>query len=234
MTDIKTVFLDIDDTLWWFSRNSIVALRHVYDKFDIARWSSDYESFRSIYVAKNRELWIQYHYGKIATDYLLNERFRYTLREIGCDVDIDALARAMNVEYLSFLSTLKEIVPGSKQLLEYLNERGYDVNVLSNGFPRVQTGKLRSGGLDGYIHHMVLSDDCGVTKPLRGIFDYALEVCGADVDSTVMIGDNADADIRGAHEAGWKTIYFNINNVDIDDALADVTVNSLLEIKNIL
>ena len=29
MEGIKTVFVDLDDTIWWFTENSKVALRHV-------------------------------------------------------------------------------------------------------------------------------------------------------------------------------------------------------------
>ena len=36
--NIKTVFVDLDDTIWWFSENSKVALRHVYDKFELSKY----------------------------------------------------------------------------------------------------------------------------------------------------------------------------------------------------
>ena len=36
MKGIVTVFVDIDDTLWWFTENSKLALRHTFDAFDIS------------------------------------------------------------------------------------------------------------------------------------------------------------------------------------------------------
>lgn len=68
---------------------------------------------------------------------------------------------------------------------------------------------------------------------MRGIFDYALRESGCSADEVVMIGDNADADIRGAHDAGWKTIYFNIHGTAPSD-VADAEINSLDEVKNLL
>ena len=234
MEEIKTVFVDLDDTIWWFSENSKKALRHVYDKYNLSQYSPEYEMFRDIYAAKNNELWDLYHYGKIDKDFLVTERYRYTLEKIGVQGDLVKLAKEIDDEYLYFLSSLGQLIPGARDLLEYLVAK-YDVNILSNGFQEVQTRKLRSSGIDGLIHHLVLSDDCGITKPLRGIFDYALERTGATASATVMIGDNYDADIQGAKNAGWKTILFNIKNFNLSEVPdADYIVDSLNEIKAIL
>lgn len=234
-SNIKTVFVDLDDTIWWFTENSKVALRHVYDKFGLADFSPEYNHFRDIYAAKNLELWDLYHYGKIEKDFLVTERFRYTLEQIGVNSgDLRKLAEEIDDEYLFYLSSLDKLLPGAKELLEYLVTK-YDVNVLSNGFQEVQLRKLRSSGIEKYIHHLVLSDDCGITKPLPGIFEYALERTGATAETTVMIGDNYDADVQGAKNAGWHTILFNIKGFDKDSVPdADVVVETLEEIKNIL
>ena len=232
---IKTVFVDLDDTIWWFTENSKVALRHVYDKFGLAEYSPVYEHFRDIYAAKNLELWDLYHYGKIEKDFLVTERFRYTLEQIGVKSDdLKKLAEDVDDEYLFFLSSLDKLVPGARELLEYLVAR-YDVNILSNGFQEVQLRKLRSAGIEHFIHELVLSDDCGITKPLRGIFDYALKRTGATAETTVMIGDNYDADIQGAKNAGWHTILFNIKGFDRNAVPeADMVVENLNEITQIL
>ena len=78
MHNVKTVFLDIDDTLWWFTENSKVAFAHVYNQHGLERLCS-YERFHEVYIEKNRELWEAYHHGKIGKAYLNSERFRYTL-----------------------------------------------------------------------------------------------------------------------------------------------------------
>ena len=154
--------------------------------------------------------------------------------QIGVPGDIEALAKDIDDEYLFFLSSMGTLIPGAKDLLDYLVKK-YDVNILSNGFKEVQMRKLRSSGIENYIHHLVLSDDCGITKPLRGIFDYALERTGATAETTVMIGDNYDADVQGAKNAGWRTVLFNIKGFDRNSVPdADIVVEKLEEIKNIL
>ena len=233
MKGIVTVFVDIDDTLWWFTENSKLALRHTFDAFDISSVCT-YERFKEVYLKKNLELWNLYHHGLIDKDFLVNERFRFTLKECGYKGDVEKMCHLLDEEYLRFLALQPTTIPGARQLLEYLVAKGYDVNTLSNGFQGTQQQKLISGGLSDLIHRNVLSDDCGITKPQRGIFDYALEQCGADAATTVMIGDNPDADIKGAHDAGWRTIYFNIRGLDPIEDTADAVVTSLDEIQQIL
>lgn len=233
MKGIVTVFVDIDDTLWWFTENSKLALRHTFDAFDISSVCT-YERFKEVYLKKNLELWNLYHHGLIDKDFLVNERFRFTLKECGYKGDVEKMCHLLDEEYLRFLALQPTTIPGARQLLEYLVAKGYDVNTLSNGFQGTQQQKLISGGLSDLIHRNVLSDDCGITKPQRGIFDYALEQCGAEAATTVMIGDNPDADIKGAHDAGWRTIYFNIRGLDQIEGTADAVVTSLDEIQQIL
>ncbi len=233
MKGIVTVFVDIDDTLWWFTENSKLALRHTFDAFDISSVCT-YERFKEVYLKKNLELWNLYHHGLIDKDFLVNERFRFTLKECGYKGDVEKMCHLLDEEYLRFLALQPTTIPGARQLLEYLVAKGYDVNTLSNGFQGTQQQKLISGGLSDLIHRNVLSDDCGITKPQRGIFDYALEQCGAEAATTVMIGDNPDADIKGAHDAGWRTIYFNIRDLDPIEGTADAVVTSLDEIQQIL
>lgn len=231
-TKIKTVFLDIDDTVWWFTENSKVSLRHVYDHFGLSAYEPSYEVFRDIYLTKNHQLWQLYHHGKIEKDYLITERFRFTLSEIGVSERLETLAKEIDDEYLRFLAEQRILVPGARELLEYLNSR-YEVHALSNGFKGVQDRKLISAGVRHLVDKIIISDDCGITKPLRGIFDYALAQCGAEARSTVMIGDNADADIAGAHNAGWHTIYFNIKGTEKSDC-ADAEVLNLAGVTDIL
>ena len=230
LTGIEAVFIDLDDTLWDFTASSAVALRHVYDTYCIERWSGAYDVFRDLYKAKNKELWDLYHYGKIEKTFLVEERFRFPLLKIGYDgSDIDRFAADINTEYLRYLALQPNIVDGAIELLEFIRSRYGRVGVLSNGFKGTQQQKLISGGLDKYVDLLVLSDEVGVTKPLPGIFEYATNTWNVEPGKTLMIGDNYDADVCGAHNAGWRTIYFNRKSTDFATPAADATVDRLID-----
>lgn len=233
LKNIQNVFIDLDDTLWDFTTNAGLSLRHVYESNGIIDYCPEYDLFRQIYLDKNNELWELYHYGKITKSYLITERFRYTLEQINYHGnDADKIAAKINDEYLDFLAQQRTLIPGAKDLLEYLTRR-FKVSIVSNGFKGVQLKKLQSGGIDGYIDKLILSDDAGITKPNRGIFDFALNLCNARAETSLMIGDNYDADINGAHNAGWMTIHFNIKNDAPENSVADATVKKLADIQGL-
>lgn len=232
MLDITTVFIDIDNTLWHFSRNSDLALKEAFDFFNCSQWCSSYDEFYHHYEHFNHMLWQLYNQGEVEKDVLMVKRFEQALQACHHSGNTHELAAMLNATYLDRLVMHHELVPGAVELLQYLHDKGYEINALSNGFKGVQQRKLQAGGMNRFITHVVLSEDCGVTKPRRGIYDYAMKLCGVGPSHIVMIGDDPSTDVAGALAAGWHTIYFNLNHVPCH--LAHHTVNSLLEIKDIL
>ena len=232
MEGVKIVFIDIDDTLWWFTRNSEVALASCFEMMGCADRGFNYHVFHGHYEHFNRELWQQYNHGLVAKEVLEVRRFELALGACGCSGDVASLAVAMNSCYLEQLVKQSHLVPGAVELLQYLHSKGFEINVISNGFKGVQECKLEAGGMNRYITHIVLSEDCGVTKPRRGIYDYAMSLSGADARSIVMIGDDPSTDIAGARNAGWRTIYLNMRGESCP--IADYTVTSLFEVRELL
>lgn len=167
---IRTVFIDLDDTIWDFSANSKVAMRIVYEKYGLQD-QCPYDDFIACYMPNNESLWTRYHHGEITKEYLKRERFRRSFEQCGI-VCNDPLQ--FDYDYLETIVTLKQVVDGAPELLAHLTKRG-PVHVLSNGFANLQSRKLKSGGIDKYITKLILSDDIDVTKPDRRLFDYALE-----------------------------------------------------------
>lgn len=230
---ITTVFVDIDDTLWWFSRNSELALASTFRLMGCGEWCANYDAFHDHYEHFNHELWQLYNKGGVEKEVLEVRRFEQALEasHYCCD-DIDELAAAMNTCYLNQLVQNQHLVPGAVELLQYLHGKGYEINAISNGFKGVQERKLEAGGMNRYITHLVLSEDCGITKPRRGIYDYAMNLCDAQPEQIVMIGDDPTTDIAGALGAGWKTIYLNTRGIACPEA--HHTIGSLMEVKELL
>jgi HAD superfamily hydrolase (TIGR01493 family) len=83
--------------------------------------------------------------------------------------------------------------PDTAPVLHQLHEARTPVAVVSNiGWdPRPV---IAAYGLTEYLPVLVLSDERGVLKPDRRIFELALDELGAEANRTVMVGDNAEAD----------------------------------------
>ncbi len=54
---------------------------------------------------------------------------------------------------------------------------------------------------------VTISESVGVRKPRPEIFRHALEALGVEPEETVHVGDNLDADIRGASLLGMRPIW---------------------------
>ena len=117
--------------------------------------------------------------------------------------------------------------------MDYLKQKGYRMHMASNGFHEVQYKKLAACGLRDYFNTIILSEDAGANKPSKQYFDYALQVSGANRETTLMIGDNLQTDILGALGCGLDAMLFN----RWQEAPSDIptyTVATLREIKDIL
>ena len=205
----KDLFIDFDDTLYDTYGNSVISLCETYEAYHLDRYFATPQVFYDAYWAANIDLWTRYSKGEITRPYLIVERFRRPL-SVGEGLDVtEQLCLEMSDRFLDFCSSKSGVVEGAHQLMDYLKRKGYRMHLCSNGFHEVQYKKLTVCGLKDYFDTVVLSEDAGFNKPSKQFFDYALKVSGAHKETTIMIGDNLQTDIVGAHDAGFDTILFN-------------------------
>jgi putative hydrolase of the HAD superfamily len=93
--------------------------------------------------------------------------------------------------------------------------------------------KISGTNLGGYFQHRVMSEEIGVNKPDKAIFEHALNLAGAIKSESLMIGDSLEADVYGALNFGMDAIYFNPAGLDKPDDVP-VQVTSLKELMLLL
>lgn len=210
MKQYKDIFIDFDDTLYDTRGNAIIALAETFDYFDLGRYFDNPQDFYDSYWKTNLALWTLYNKGEIDRQYLIVERFRRPLSEgRGLENVTEAFCLEVSDKFLDFCSNKPGTVRGALELVKYLKGLGCRLHICSNGFHEIQYKKLRACGLYDYFDTVILSEDAGANKPSKKFFDYAFEKTGAKVDSTLMIGDNYNADIEGAMDSGLDTILYN-------------------------
>ena len=228
------LFIDLDDTLYDFSSNSLNVYREVYALMGYDRWFNDFDHYYTLYWQRNRELWALYGDNKITKDQLNAERYIYPLLKVGVP-DAEAVGARFWDEAMKRLPLGALLMPHAREVLEYLRPR-YKMYILSNGFSELQARKMRSGGIDHYFDGVVLSEDIGVNKPHPAIFEHALRVAGVTADRALMIGDNYEVDAKGAHGAGMDQVLYNAAGITLTPEQWQPTylIHSLLELKEIL
>jgi putative hydrolase of the HAD superfamily len=231
-TKYKSLFFDLDDTLWDTGHNNKECLEEIYDAYHFGRHYPSFEAFFNTYMPHNLLLWEQYRNHEIDRQTLLLERLLHVLRPMG--IDDRGYALNLNKDFLQRTTTKTRTIAGAKELLEYLYAGGYRLFIISNGFREIQSLKLQNCGLASYFERIILSEDASIRKPHKGIFDFALINTNSCRSESLMIGDSWDADIAGARQAKIDQLWFNPDNLPPSRFEPTYNVSYLSEIKEIL
>ena len=92
---------------------------------------------------------------------------------------------------------------------------------LCSNFTHAETAEavLEEADLRGLLDAEVISERVGWRKPRREIFDATLALLGAEPGEVLHVGDNLDADVRGAGALGIRTVWITRRVKDPDAAL---------------
>ncbi len=145
---------------------------------------------------------------------LLETSYSFVLRDVLADKgyrDIpDALIRTA-LDRL-FAITQANWVPEEDALptLKRLEESGYRLGMVSNAGDDQDVQQLaRRFGIFPYFDFILTSAACSYRKPHPRIFEMALSNWYFLPSEAVMVGDNLDADIRGAKSAGLYAVWIS-------------------------
>jgi FMN phosphatase YigB (HAD superfamily) len=105
-----------------------------------------------------------------------------------------------------------DLMPGARELLVVLRERGYRVALVADGRADESTVLRARHDLDALIDAVAISDEVGAEKPDRRIFEAALQRLGlapAHVGRVVMVGNRLERDVRGANDLGMVSVWID-------------------------
>lgn len=227
MTNIKHIFFDLDHTIWDFETNATETLNEIYHEFGLDQLIDNKAKFLATYHTVNAQFWKKYNHGQIDKNTVRFGRFPETLRR--CKVEnAELIGQQIGEEYMIRGPKKKHLFPHAHETLAYLSSK-YPLHIITNGFKEVQYIKLGGADLDKYFDVILCSEEVGVNKPHRKVFETALRKANADPANAVMIGDNFEADIIGAQKVGMKTIFFDPKKESASSH--SVVIHSLLELK---
>lgn len=136
-----------------------------------------------------------------------------------------------------------EYIPGGKELLIALKEKGYKVFMVADGLRQsfINVHKVQHDVYE-YFNGHIYSEDVGICKPDARMFQTALKMAGLtqdDAHRVVMVGNNLSRDIKGANEMGmvsvhikWSTRY--PSEPEDESEISDFTIKEPLELLGIL
>lgn len=174
---------------------------------------------------------------------LLETTYSFVLRELlqskgYSDVSSDVIRNALNALF-SVTQANWALEEDAIPTLQKLKKNGYNLGIISNAGDDADVQQLaRSFGITQYFDFILTSAACSYRKPHPRIFELALSNWYCPPNEAVMIGDNLDADIRGAQNAGIYGVWINRRaSPDMEkqeQVQPDASLSSLSEVPAIL
>jgi putative hydrolase of the HAD superfamily len=212
----KSLFFDLDNTLWDFERNAYFALRIALSAYPDNVGNVRFEQIHPVYIRHNDLLWALYRNQEISKDELIRKRFNDTFAELGISgIEVNEF----NDRYLDEMAKQTHLVDGAAEVLEYLFPR-YSLYIITNGFREVQNKKLKNTGLSRYFEKVFVSEDIKAPKPNLAFFEYAVKSANARKQESLVIGDDWEVDILGAANFGIDQVYLSSKN-DCPEAISN-------------
>ena len=200
---IRIILWDLDNTLLDPRPPERLAIRKCFRDLDLGECTDE---MLDAYPAINNKWWTMCEKGEKTKDEILVGRFQEFLSVFGRPVDkaADFLA-----DYMDSLGDNIFPIPGALETLRYLRGKVKQY-ILTNGVWASQRKKLCNSGIIDIVDDVFVSEDIGIEKPEKGIFDRVLDKAGCtDSSEVLMVGDSLTTDIQGANNAGIPCCWFN-------------------------
>lgn len=233
--NIRAVFFDVDDTLYDHLdplREALVEVLGLPDDFPFGR---AYYLFRYYSDLLSDEEGLSAVPDKAKLAVMHRERFIRALGDLGVKVD-HKQAEQLQAVYYSKQFAIRPF-DGAFSLINYLQEQGINVGLITNGAGPHQSAKLEALGVRELIPEnlIFISGTMGVAKPDPQLFAEVGKATGIPAEQCVYVGDSWRNDVVGSLEAGWTCIWFNHRGVEPETAhRPHFTAKSYAEIRTIL
>lgn len=111
--------------------------------------------------------------------------------------------------FLDDYSEQMALLPGAKEALEFCAARKLPLALITNGPEDMQRAAVRAVDLEEYFQTILISGDpdVAVRKPHPRIFELACGALDSQPENTLMVGDNLEADVRGALQYGMQAVH---------------------------
>lgn len=137
----------------------------------------------------------------------VKERRSEEVKELRSE-EVEAMTDVFKHAFRAAWGQTHTLVPGAKETLKALHDKGYRLFAASNSFGHLQRSRLSHAGLLDLFEDTYISMDIGFDKPDIRFYEIALNRCGLSAGEVLMVGDSMTTDILGAQKAGLDTCFF--------------------------
>ncbi|MFH1212395.1 MAG: HAD family hydrolase [Candidatus Woesearchaeota archaeon] len=140
-------------------------------------------------------------------------------------------------KYWNIMNKKVSLFPNVKKTLDELKKRGIRMIILSDsgGAGEDKTKRIEILGIKKYFDFIFTSNDFGMNKPNRKIYDEIIKRTGLDPKKTISIGDDPLADLFMCKKLGMATVWDQESFAfDKKIGFVDYVVKDIFEIVGII
>lgn len=195
----KAVLWDLDETLY---RRSDAARRMFPGLFRQCLYADRSEEFISEAVS--------FMMTQVKGSMTSEEAFRALLEKYPADKPYNHTQ--CRDYYYAHIRDFAKPCPEALEIVKKLKARGVKQAIVTNIVPELlehQKKKVEKLGIAPLFDEIIYSAELGCHKPDRRIFDYAAEKLGVANEDCLFVGDDPDADVTGALNAGMEAVWLD-------------------------
>ena len=226
VSDIYTTLIDIktreDDPGVYEGLAAYLKYQGIYLSAEELRWF--FFEKKSLQKKYNKEQYPENDYQRIWYEILYENQYAYTGPNINSSTivsDIVKLQRSLSARKIRLYS-------GVYQALSQLKNR-FVLGIVSDAQPDHAYPELKMLGIFGFFTAIIVSAEFGYRKPDVRLFAECLRRLGVKPEEAIYIGNDTDRDVKGANDAGMKSVLVmtRYGNKDTSAARPDYVVNSV-------
>jgi HAD superfamily hydrolase (TIGR01549 family) len=201
--DLTAVIFDLDGTLIEHTRDVGDLCRETFDAFAQELAPVTRKKFWETFWSKNHDTWYMMVDGVLPGDVARLYSFVNTLRALKAD---EHMAARMLDDWEGRIIGATHLFDDALSTIERLRSVGLRLGIVTNGYTAMQSRKIHQHRLATLVDFVLISEEAGVHKPEKAIFDLALGKAEATAQQSLFVGDTPASDIDGARNAGLHAV----------------------------
>ncbi len=203
----KLLIFDLDETIYDHQFASLSGLKAISEAFPI--WQNhDLKAIENMYFEDLHHSHLKVIDGSISEEHSHIARFQKIASHFNINFHQNEYLKMIEI-YNKTSQNFKRAIPNAPETISSLKSYGFKIALITNGRTENQKRKIALCNLHSSLDIILISEEIGIRKPAKEIFELALLLAKTDSSEAVMIGDSWDSDIVGAQAANIQPIWVN-------------------------
>lgn len=221
----KLLIFDLDETIYDHQYASLCGLNAIAKTFPL--WQSySLRAIENMYFEDLHQTHLKVIDGSISEESSHLARFQKIASYFKLSFQPSEYLQMIEI-YNTVSKNSKRAIPNAPETILSLKNHGFKIALITNGRTENQKRKIQLCNISTSLDIVLISEEVGIRKPDKEIFELALELSKTHFSEAVMIGDSWDSDIEGALAANIEAVWVNRGRHK------NLLINKVMEIQHV-